>query len=230
VWPGRSPAPRNTERSRRKLAFPCSSATASLGAGRKGRWVKTCSAKRMAPPHAFEGQPRSLSSAMSRNHLKRVSRTARLEPTGSTHEGTQHELVGPHDEERGARRELHAGLAARSRLSAAANSASRREKGALIRSRLAITTMSIAWSPPARASSGRWRRNTSRSRLFARFRRTAPPIRREATMPSLSWGRWFGAPTMAKYRVDRRRPRSSTAVNSRRARSRTLEVNLSDIP
>ncbi len=77
----------------------------------------------------------------------------------------------------------------------------------------------------SRASAGSVRRNSSRSRRFARFRATAPPTRFEATMPNRSRSRSVPAPMSVTNRPGTRRPEFWTARNSARARNRTAEGN-----
>ena len=71
----------------------------------------------------------------------------------------------------------------------------------------------------------RWR-NSSRIRRFARFRRTAPPMRRVAMMPSRALSIPFGRVNSVRYRPRLRTPCSWTRWNSGRRRIRSRRVRL----
>ena len=66
-------------------------------------------------------------------------------------------------------------------------------------------------SNPAR---GRSRRKLSRRSRLARFRATAPPMRREAASPSREYSRPFSRATRVKSRPSSRRPRRKTRRKS----------------
>ena len=71
----------------------------------------------------------------------------------------------------------------------------------------------------------RWR-NSSRMRRFARFRRTAPPTRRVAMMPSRATSIPFGRVNSVRYRPRLRTPCCWTRWNSGRRRIRSRRVRL----
>ena len=80
-----------------------------------------------------------------------------------------------------------------------------RANGAVATSRRAITTRSSARRPSAARALRSRCRKISRMRRLARLRVTAPPMRRDATMPSRSWPSAFG------MREQRQRSRGDTA-------------------
>lgn len=94
-------------------------------------------------------------------------------------------------------------------------------------SRRGITTMSYERSAVSR--SGSVSRKISRSRRLAALRWTAPPRRRDATTPRRSTPRSFGSAKTVMLRLATRRPRSCTATNSARERSRTCRPKDDDM-
>ncbi len=129
----------------------------------------------------------------------------------------------PRPAERLATAALRGDQRGRSLRRAALNSVVRSANTVVMTSRRGITTMSkddevcLVLGSPAR--------NISRIRLLAAFLCTAPPRRRDAITPRRSTPCVLGRANSVMLRLATRRPRSCTATNSARERSRTCRPN-----
>jgi len=118
---------------------------------------------------------------------------------------------------------LRAAQRGRSLRRAALNSDVRSANTVVMTSRRGITTMSK--EDEVLGVSGSPERKISRIRRLAAFLCTAPPRRRDAITPRRSTPCVLGSANKVILRLGTRRPRSCTATNSARERSRTCRPN-----
>ena len=183
----------------------------------------------MATHHAAEREPRSPAETVSLNGFHRICRAGWLETAPAADERAERELVRANAHEPDPARQGHERLARRRRPTASVNSAATWENRAVATSRRGMTTRSSDRSGLLSFVIVDRNRNISRTRRFARLRRTAPPRRRDAMMPSRSRPIVLGSASTVRCCVCTLRPRSRTAAKSSRDRNRRSGPYVSDI-